>query len=63
MPKLTPATGRDYGQQLVQHFYRLASEPKFYWEVPEVSHGGSPIARPQEYEQTVVGFFDRTLLK
>jgi pimeloyl-ACP methyl ester carboxylesterase len=62
-PILFIATGQDYGRTLVQHFYQLAHDPKFYWEVPETTHGGSPIARPQEYEQTVVGFFDRTLLK
>jgi pimeloyl-ACP methyl ester carboxylesterase len=62
-PILFIATGRNYAQQLVQYFFRQAGEPKFYWEVPEVGHGGSPIARPQEYEQTVVGFFDRILLK
>ena len=62
-PVLFIATGGDYSRTLVQYFYNRAPEPKFYWEVPETTHGGSPLARPGEYEQTVVGFFDRTLLK
>ncbi len=69
LPRIAPrpilfiATGQDYGRLLVQHFYRRASEPKQYWEVSETYHGGSPLARPQEYEQQVVGFFDRALLR
>ena len=60
-PILFIATGQDYGRLLIQHFYEQASEPKAYWEVPETYHGGSPSARPEEYEQTIVSFFDRTL--
>lgn len=62
-PILFTATGQDYGRALVQHFYEQAPEPKEWWEVPEADHGGSLWARPEEYEQTVVGFFDRMLAK
>ncbi len=58
-PILFIATGR----ALVEHFYQQASEPKEWWEVPEAGHGGSLRTRPQEYEETVVGFFGRALLE
>lgn len=60
-PILFVATGRDYGRTLVRYFYDRASEPKQWWEVPEATHGASPIVRPDEYENIVVGFFDRAL--
>ena len=69
LPRIAPrpilfiATGQDYGRTQVQYFFDKASEPKAWWEVPETSHGGSPIAQPDEYERVVVGFFDRTLTK
>ncbi len=62
-PILFTATGQDYGRALVRHFYEQALDPKDWWEVPETTHGGGPQARPEEYEQTVIGFLDRTLLK
>jgi uncharacterized protein len=67
LPRIAPrpilfiATGQDYGRILVKYFFDRASEPKQWWEVPETTHGGSPIARPDEYEREVAGFFDRTL--
>jgi dienelactone hydrolase len=62
-PILFTAAGQDYGRALVRHFYEQAADPKEWWEVPETDHGGSLRARPEEYEQTVVDFFDRVLVK
>ena len=42
-------------------FYRAAGGPKAIWEIPEAGHVGGLEARPQEYEQRVTGFFDRSL--
>jgi hypothetical protein len=39
-----------------------AGRPKAIWRIPEVSHTGGITTRPEEYEQRVVGFFDRALL-
>lgn len=67
LPRIAPrpilfiATGQDYGRTLVKYFFDRASEPKQWWEVPETTHGGSPIGRPDEYEREVVGLFDRAL--
>ena len=42
-------------------FYRAAGGPKAIWEIPEAGQVGGLEARPQEYEQRVTGFFDRSL--
>jgi uncharacterized protein len=42
-------------------FYEAAREPKQIWEVPNGQHVAGITAAPQEYEQRVVGFFDRAL--
>jgi fermentation-respiration switch protein FrsA (DUF1100 family) len=46
-----------------REFYAAAEEPKAIWEVPEGGHTGGITARPGEYEQRVIGFFDRALLE
>ena len=46
-----------------RHFYAAAHEPKEIWEVPVGDHIGGITARPAEYEQRVLGFFDRELLE
>ena len=62
-PLLLIATGQDLGRRLVRHFYDRAHMPKMLWEIPEASHGEQFAARPEEYEQRVVAFFDQALLK
>jgi uncharacterized protein len=62
-PILFIATGESYGRALARHFYEQASDPKAWWEVPETDHGGSLRARPVEYEETIIGFLDRALLR
>jgi pimeloyl-ACP methyl ester carboxylesterase len=62
-PILFIATGQEEGRTLVRYFYEQTPEPKEWWQVPEADHGGSLSTRPAEYEQTVVGFFDRVLAK
>ena len=44
-------------------FYNVAKAPKEIWEVPGSGHIGGIDAQPREYEQRVVDFFDRWLLK
>jgi fermentation-respiration switch protein FrsA (DUF1100 family) len=48
--------------RLIRYFYERAGEPKTLWEVPEASHGGVPVVRPDEYEERIVTFFDGALL-
>jgi esterase/lipase len=44
-------------------FYKVATGPKEIWAVPGSGHIGGIDAQPREYEQRVVDFFDRWLLK
>jgi len=48
--------------ELTQTFYDAAREPKAIWRVPGSGHTGGIEAQPAEYEERVVGFFDRALL-
>ena len=53
-----PITGPDAGQR----YYASAGEPKELWFEPELGHTAFWLARPEEYERRVVGFFDAALL-
>jgi len=55
--------GQDGERNLNPTYYKAAGEPKTIWEVPGSGHVGGITAQPKEYEQRVVGFFDRALLK
>jgi hypothetical protein len=55
--------GQDGERNLNPTYYKAAGQPKEIWEVRGSGHVGGIDARPREYEQRVVGFFDRTLLK
>jgi pimeloyl-ACP methyl ester carboxylesterase len=69
IPGITPRpilfidTGPADGRGLVRHFYEIADQPKELWEIPETFHGGQFDARPQEYEERMIKFFDEALLK
>jgi uncharacterized protein len=50
------------GEELNPDYYRAASAPKTIWKIAEAGHVGGFQARPREYEQRVIGFFDRSLV-
>ncbi|MBN1284434.1 MAG: alpha/beta fold hydrolase [Anaerolineae bacterium] len=52
----------DLERRRVRHFYELAGEPKTLWEIPEAGHGGTRAARPDEYAERLIDFFDAALL-
>jgi pimeloyl-ACP methyl ester carboxylesterase len=56
-------TGQAESRVLVRYFYEIANEPKELWEIPETYHGGQLEARPLEYEEKMITFFDDALLK
>ena len=56
-------TGQAEGRVLVRHFYEVADEPKELWEIPETFHGGQFDARPVEYEEKMIIFFNDALLE
>jgi uncharacterized protein len=49
------------GEENNPSYYEAARGPKQIWKI-DTSHTHGLSARPREYEQRVVGFFDRTLL-
>jgi uncharacterized protein len=51
------------GEDLNPTYFDAAGEPKAVWEIPEAGHTGGLEARPDEYEQRVVGFFHQALLQ
>jgi len=51
------------GEEFNPDYYAAARAPKALWEIPEAHHTAGYQARPREYEQRVVGFFDRALLE
>jgi hypothetical protein len=59
---LIAAPNSKNGEKLNRGYYAAAREPKTLWEIPESKHTGGIDARPGEYEQRVVGFFDQALL-
>jgi hypothetical protein len=50
------------GEDLNPSYVDAAGEPKQLWEIPEAEHTRGLAARPREYEQRVIGFFERELL-
>jgi dienelactone hydrolase len=50
------------GEEYNPDFYRAAHPPKALWKIPEAHHTGGFQARPRQYEQRVVAFFDQALL-
>jgi pimeloyl-ACP methyl ester carboxylesterase len=43
--------------------YAAAGEPKELYVIPNTGHGGLLQAQPEEYQQRIIGFFDRYLLQ
>ncbi len=61
-PVLLIAAGNGVESEVLNAgFYAAAGEPKTLWNIPEAGHVAGIRARPAEYEQRVVGFFDGAL--
>jgi hypothetical protein len=58
---LIAAPNSPHGEDLNTGYFEAAREPKILWEIPESKHTGGLAARPEEYEQRVIRFFDRGL--
>ena len=46
-----------------EHYFQYAGEPKELWHIPEASHGGTFMARPEAYATKILTFFDAALLE
>ncbi len=51
--------GQGLERETVRRYYAAAGEPKTLWEIPEAGHGGTWAARPDEFEEKIVAFFDQ----
>jgi uncharacterized protein len=60
---LIAAPNSGHGEELNRGYARAAGDAATLWEIPEARHVGGLAARPAEYEQRVVGFFDRELAR
>ncbi len=58
-PLLLISSGQGLEKVQGERFQEMAGENAQLWHIPEASHCGGPQARPQEYEQIVVDFFNR----
>ena len=47
--------------KVVARYFDFARQPKILWKIPEAGHGGGFAARPEEYRQKLVGFFEQSL--
>jgi uncharacterized protein len=52
--------GQAAEKALTPAYYHAAAPPKTLWEIPEAEHTGGFEARPREYEQRIVDFFDQS---
>jgi fermentation-respiration switch protein FrsA (DUF1100 family) len=50
------------GEKFNVDYYRAAHAPKALWKIVEAHHVGGYQARPHQYEQRIVAFFDHALL-
>lgn len=50
------------GEEFNRDYFWAASQPKSLWKIDEARHVGGFDARPREYEERVIGFFDQALL-
>lgn len=60
---LIAAPNSGHGEELNRGYARAAGDAASLWEIPEARHVGGLAARPAEYEQRVIGFFDRELAR
>ncbi len=54
--------GSTLEQRSISQFLAVANEPKEMWVIPNTKHISGLKTHPQEYEENVIGFFDRYLL-
>lgn len=67
LPQIAPRpilliTGSDLEQHRLEYLFEATRHPKSLWVIPEVGHLGGWNARPQEYEEKIINFFDQAIL-
>ncbi len=63
-PLLLISTGGpgDFEHRRVAGYHHAAGEPKTLLEIPEATHGGGYAARPEQYADALIQFFEEALL-
>jgi uncharacterized protein len=61
-PLFIIASGKTFDATQGKYYFDLAGEPKTLWNVPDAAHCSTFSARPDEYEQRLVEFFESALL-
>lgn len=59
---LISGAGGDLERRTQRRYFAAAGEPKSLWEIPEADHGTTWAARPDEYVERIVAFFNWALL-
>jgi len=60
-PLLLLSTGTGHEALQLRKLFAAAAEPKSLFEIPETGHGGGLRARPAEYAERLVTFFEANL--
>ena len=60
-PILFISSGQGEEYTRVSSYYSAARGPREHWNIPEATHCTGPAARPQEYQQRLIDFFDKNL--
>jgi pimeloyl-ACP methyl ester carboxylesterase len=60
-PLVVVTAGRGQEYLIGRVIFEKAGEPKEFYNIAEAAHGECLRARPEEYEQKLVGFFERAL--
>jgi uncharacterized protein len=61
-PLMIISTGLGMEMHQAQHYYERAGQPKVWWNIPDSQHCSGQESHPQQYEQTIVQFFDEAFL-
>ena len=61
-PALLISSGTGYEQQMNREYKKRAGRGTVLWGIPDAPHTGGLATHPVEYEQRVIGFFNRALL-
>jgi pimeloyl-ACP methyl ester carboxylesterase len=57
------STGQEMEMLQAQHYYERAGQPKAWWNISDGQHCSGQESHPQQYEQTIVQFFDKAFLE
>ena len=60
-PVLFISNGQTYDYWQAEYYFNLADHRKEHWNLPESIHCTGMAARPEEYEQRIIEFFETSM--